>query len=383
MSRYSWLAMLPITLLLMLLLTACGGSSTTQTRVQSTPSPTAVQGQELLTRVAQNLKAAKTLHAIFDITTVGPAMNGTVSTEVWNASPDKSRTLVLQSTLRQFPTRSVTISNGKQIWRYDPAKKVVYSGQVSNNAGTPTTGAGQDQNQFIINIVQSVFTHSNATVVSSSASINGHNAYAIHVTSPASGQTGSGGSSSGDFNYYGDVYIDKTSTLPLRVKLTIQGFGQVTVDLPTLVLNQAVADSLFTFVPPPGVKVLPFPKTGTSNTGTITLAQAEQQAGYHLLSIPASQTAYKLQGVDALGAPGNQIFTLNYVKGNTTFSISEGKSLANLPGSGQQISLRGTTATLSTVGSTMTLTWTEKGVGIQIAGTLSKDEIVAIANMLS
>jgi hypothetical protein len=153
--------------------------------------------------------------------------------------------------------------------------------------------------------------------------------------------------------------------------------------MPTLVLNQPADNSLFTFVPPHGVQVLPFPKTTAPSTGTITLEQAQQQAGYHLLSIPSSQSGYQLQGVDALGAPGNQIFTLNYAKGNTTFAISEGKSLANLPGSGQQISLRGTTATLSSTGSTMTLTWTEKGIGIQVAGNVSKDELVTIANLLS
>jgi outer membrane lipoprotein-sorting protein len=374
MSRNLWRVMLPFTFLLMLLLASCGGSSTSQAPAKPTPTP--VQGQQLLTRAAQNLRTAKSLHAIFDITTAGPAVNGALKSEVWNVSPGKSRTVVLQSTMSQLPAGSITVSNGKQIWHYDPVKKVVYTGPVSANATT-----SQDENEFIMNTVQSVFTHSNATLVSSSASINGHDAYDVHVASTASEQSPSAGSS--NLNYDGDAYIDKTSTLPLRVKLTIQGFGQVTVDLPTLVLNQPVADSLFIFVPPAGVKVLPFPKTGTSNTGTITLGQAQQQAGYHLLSIPASQTAYRLQGVDALGAPGNQVFTLNYVKGNTTFAISEGKSLANLPGSGQQLSLRGTTATLSTVSSTMTATWTEKGIGIQLAGQLSKDEIVAIANMLS
>jgi outer membrane lipoprotein-sorting protein len=383
MSRYSWKAMLPFTFLLMLLLAACGGGGATQTPTTPTPSPAPAQGQQLLAKAAQSLKTAKTLHAIIDITTVGPAVNGTISTDVWNALPDKSRTVVLQSTLKQFSTGSVTVSNGKQIWQYDPAKKIVYTGQVSDNTSTPTAGAGQDQSRFIMNIIQSVFTHSNATLVSSSANINGHDAYDIHVTSPASGQSGSTGSGSGNFNYDGEVYIDKTNTLPLQVKLAIQGLGQVTLVLPTLVLNQPVDESLFTFTPPAGVQVLPFPKTTTSNTGTITLEQAQQQAGYHLLSIPSSQNGYQLQGVDALGAPGNQIFTLNYVKGNTTFAISEGKSLANLPGTGQQISLRGTTAILSSSGSTMTLTWTEKGVGIQIAGIVSKDELMTIANLLS
>ncbi len=383
MSRYSWKAMLPFTFLLMLLLAACGSSSATQTPVQSTPTPAPAQGQELLTKAGQNLRTAKTLHAIFDITIVGTAVNGTVSTEVWNVSPDKSRTVVLQSTIKQFSTGSITVSNGKQVWQYDHAKKVVYTGQVSNNTGTPTAGTGRDQTQFIMNIVQSVFTHSNATLVSSSASINGHDAYDIQVTSPASAQSSSTGSGSGNFNYNGDVYIDKASMLPLQVKLTIQGFGQVTLGLPTLVLNQPVDNSLFTFVPPTGVQILPFPRTTTSDTGAITLEQAQQQAGYHLLSIPSSHTEYQLQGVDALGAPGNQIFTLNFAKGNTTFAISEGKSLANLPVSGQQVNVRGTTATLSSSGNTITLTWTERGVGMQIAGNVSKDELLTIANLLA
>src|SRR6266496_5220593 len=380
MSRSSWKAMLPITFLFMLLLAACGSSSATRTSLPSTPTPAPVQGQELLTKAGQNLKTAKTLHAIFDIKTAGSVTNGTVSTEVWNVSPNKSRTVVLQSTLRQFSTGSITVNNGKQVWQYDPAKKVVYTRSVSNNTGAPVAGPGRDQTQFIMNIVQSVFSHSNATVVSSSANVNGHDAYDIQVTSPASAQSSS--TDSGNFNYNGDVFINKASKLPLRVKLVIKGFGQVTLNLPMLVLDQPVDNILFTFVPPAGVQVLPFPKTTTSNTGALTLEQAQQQAGYHLLSIPSSQITYQLQGVDALGAPGNQIFTLNYAMGNSTFAISEGKSLANLPISGQQVSVRGTTATLSASGSSITLTWTEKGVGIQIAGNVSKDELLTIANLL-
>jgi outer membrane lipoprotein-sorting protein len=380
MSRWSWKAILAFTFLLMLL-AGCGGGGAKQTPTTPTQSPISNQGQQLLTKAAQRLKSAKTVHAIIDITTAGPAVNGTMSSDVWNESPNKSRTVVLQSTLKQFPIGLVTVSNGKQVWQYDPAKKVVYSGQPSDNADSSSSGTGQNGNRSIMSFMQSVFTNSNATLVSSSARIKDLTAYEIHVTSKASGQSGS--TRSGNFNYDGEVYLDKTSMLPLQVKLMIQGLGQETLDLPTLTLNQAVDDHLFTFTPPPGVQVLPFPKTTTSNTGTITLEQAQRQAGYHLLSVRPAESGYQLQGVDALGAPGNQIYTLNYIKGNTAFAISEGRSLANLPISGQKISLRGTTGTVSATGNTMTLTWTEQGIGVQIAGNVSKDELVTIANLLS
>jgi outer membrane lipoprotein-sorting protein len=380
MSRNSWKAMLPMTFLFMLLLAACGSSSATQTSLQATPTSAPAQGQELLTKAGQNIKTAKTLHAIFDILTTGTAANGSVRTEVWNASPDKSRTVVLESTLRQYSTGSITIHNGKQVWQYVPAKKVVYTGKNSTTTSTPVAGAGRDQSQFLMNTVLSVFTHSIATSVSSSARVNGHDVYDIQVTSPASAPSSSTGS--GTFNYTGDVFIDKKSLLPVQEQLKIQGFGAVTVNLPMIVLSQPIDSGLFTFVPPAGVQVLPFPKTTSPDTGTLSLQQAQLQAGYHLLSIPTSQSVYQLQGVDALGAPGNQIFTLNYAMGNSTFAISEGKSLANLPISGQTVTVRGMTATLSTSGSSTTLTWTEKGVGIQIAGNVSKAELLTIANLL-
>jgi outer membrane lipoprotein-sorting protein len=373
-------------LLLMLTLAACNGSASTSSPPvtpipTSTPSPTSDRGAQLLAQAGQMLNGARTLHAIIAFTIAGPAINGAIKSEIWNLAPDKNRTVVLQSTIGQFGSGTITVSNGKQIWQYNPQQKVAYNEQISATAtSTPTTGeSATDQSQMIFTLVRSVFTHSNATLVSSSANVNGHPAYDIAITSQAQ----SSGSSGNRFNYSGDMFLDKTTNLPLRVILNVQGFGQITLDLPMLVLNQQLDQSLFTFTPPPGVKVLPFPRE-TSTGGSLTLAQAQQQAGYHLLSIPNSATTYQLLSVDALGAPGNQIYAINYLAPpDSKFTISEGKALANLPASGQHVSLRGTTGTIITAGTTTTLSWTEKGVGIQIAGPLSASQLTTIANLLA
>src|SRR5260370_17812122 len=118
MSLYRWRAILPFTILLTLLLGACAGSSTSQ--APATPTPAPRQGQELLTKVGKNLNAAKTLHGIFDVTVVGPGINGIVNTEVWNEAPGKSRTVVLQSTITQIPARPVTASAREPGSRYYP-----------------------------------------------------------------------------------------------------------------------------------------------------------------------------------------------------------------------------------------------------------------------
>ncbi len=382
-------------LFIVILLAACGSSSSPQAQTKPTPTlpptPTPGPGQQILTTMAQKLNTARTLHGIFNVKITGLAFNGTVDSEIWNATPNKNRTVVLQSTVRQFSTGSVTVTDGKEIWQYDPVKNIVYKGPVSDatpttgsTTTTPTTGSG-DQSQLVLNIVRTVFTHSDATLVSSSAKIHGRDAYDVHVVSQ--GQTVPGaGAGQDNFSYSGEVYIDKAANLPLQVNLTIQGLGQVLLDIPTIVLNQPIPASIFTFVIPAGAKVLALQQANaTPETGSLTLNQAQQQAGYHLLSIPTSQTSYVLGNVNALGAPGNQVYTLSYTTGSTSFTIAEGKPLANLPASsGQQVILRGTTGTLTTGSGATTLSWTEKGIGIGITGNgLTKDQILNIAKLLS
>ena len=383
-----------IVLAAMLLFVACGSSGTPTTQTKPTPvptpSPTSGPGQQILDTMASKLNTAKTLHGTFNLTIAGQTINGLVNTEVWNATPNKNRTIVLQSSISQLTTGTVNVTDGKQQWQYDPTQKVAYTGPVTvPAAGTPTSGGpgatgGQgNQSLFLLNLVEGVFTQSDGTLKSSSDTVNGHSVYDIAVV-PSTSRASTGGPA--NFDYTGDVYIDKTTQQPVQVKLNIQGIGDVVLDIPALELNQSISASTFTFVAPAGVKVLPLsqltPTAGTG-TGTLTLVQAQQQAGYHLLSIPADQTDYALNGVNALGAPGNQTYTLNYMKGNAVITIAEGKPLANLPSSGQSVTIRGTTATVSSVGGKTTLAWTEKGVGIRISSSLGSDSVESIAKSLT
>lgn len=382
-----------ITLLAMgvaVLLVGCGGSKASLSQakptptVQITPTSSPGQGQLLLNTMANTLNSAKTLHGIFDLTVSGQTVNGNTKTEVWNVAPNKSRTVVLKSSLTQPTTGTVTVTDGKQQWEYDPTQKAVYTGPVTASpVGTPTSGGGQgNQSLFLLNLVQSVFTQSDGTLKSSNVVINGHSTYDIHIVPTTSNASTVIPAS---FSYTGEVYLDKRTHQPIQVNLDIQGFGNVVMSLPMLELNRPIPDKIFTFAVPRSVKVLPYSQLSTqsgSGSGTVTFVQAQQQAGYHLLSIPTNDANFSLNGVNALGSIGNQIFTLNYMKGNKVITIAEGKSLANLPGMGQQINIRGTTATISSSGGNTTLIWTEKGIGIRITSSLPGDQVESIAKSL-
>ncbi|GCE26703.1 hypothetical protein KDA_21870 [Dictyobacter alpinus] len=383
-----------ILLLSLLLVAGCGSSGGNDKQASVTPtapplpSPTAISGpgQQTLDTMAQKLNNAKTLHGIFKLTSSSQAFNGNVETELWKTAPDKSRSEVKQSTFSQVSTGSVSVSDGQQIWQYDPAKKIVYTGKVSHDANTPDqqnqgiAGSGGGQNQSLLNIIQSIFDNSIGTLRSSSVTVDGHNTSDVHVVPRSNGDSGT----ASNFNYKGEIYIDNQTQLPVKVDLDISSLGKITVTIPKLDVNPAIDNKLYTFTPPAGTKTRPLEEaSGNQNTGKLTLAQAQKQAGYHLLSIPGQEGEYTLQGVAALGTPGLQTYTLNYMKGNTAFTIAEGKPLADLPARGNQTSLRGTNGTSSSNNGQTTLSWTEKGVGYRITGAITADQALEIAKLLS
>jgi outer membrane lipoprotein-sorting protein len=370
----------------LLYLSACE-SGTQKAQSSPTPTPILTQGQQLLAKANSVLTSAKTLQGELNLKVSGQSLNGMLNTTVWSIAPDKNRTEVRQSTLSQSPVGTVTVTDGKTLWQYNPAKKIVYSGPAQNtgsNSLFSLAGAGNSsQSQFLLNFIQGVFTGSDGTLKSSNATIDGQAVYDVGVVPQANAASATSNTGAA-FSYTGDVYISKATQLPVEVSLDIQGFGKAVLDFPKLTLDQPIPASTFTFVVPAGVKELPLQQaTQTSNGDLTNLAQAQQQAGFHLLSIPGDQADYVLLGVNALGTPGSQIYTLHYMKGSTSFTIAQGKPLANLStNGGQSISLRSTTALFSGQSSSSILAWTEKSVGINITG-LSQSEAVAVAKSLA
>nr|BBH93466.1 hypothetical protein KTA_16650 [Thermogemmatispora argillosa] len=369
---------MPLLLMLLLLLAGCNPGQSQQPQAAGASGASA---QHLLQQSEQQLTTARTLHAVVTIQIDGETYQGTLTSEVWKAAPARSRSQILRSTLSEFPAGELTISNGEQLWIYNPARHIVYTGSVasqSTQGGSALFGSSSSPaNQLTLNLIDPIFSQSRATVTSQAVTVDGHRATVVHVTSQQPATSGP--------DYSGDVYLDYSSHLPLKLVLNLQGFAQVTLELPTLELNRPLADSLFTFRPPANVQVASLLQaSATPTSGTLTLGQAEQLAGYHLLSIPTSQSAYQLEGVDVLTTASGQVFVLHYLKGDQSFSILEGKALAAEPlPSGTTLTLRGTTATYSTSSDNPTLAWKEQGLGIRVSGDLDEQEAIAVANLLT
>ncbi len=113
------------------------------------------------------------------------------------------------------------------------------------------------------------------------------------------------------------------------------------------------------------------------------VAQIQQQAGYHLLSIPVSELGYVLDAIGVTGSAGNQIYTLSYREKETAITIEQGRSLSFMTYSGQQVKMRGTTATIFHSYTNTVLAWTEKGIGVRIHALLQNEQLIHLAKELT
>ncbi|GHO43954.1 LolA family protein [Ktedonospora formicarum] len=352
------------------------------TNLDTTPTATTTtnQGQQLLDRVSQRLNTAKTLQGNFTLTLKGQAIAGTIKLQQWSASPGKSRNEVTSSTLPQVTTGSLTVSDGQKLWQYDPTQKIAYVGPAQQTSSILTI-PGRGQVQLLLNTLLSVFSTSDGTLVKNNASINGRETYQLHIV--PQGSSNQSNTPTGGLDYQGELYLERDSEQPLRMDLNLSGIGPVSLNFDTLSLNISIGADKFRFSPPMGVKEELLPNTTNSNGDTLTLGQAQKQSGYHLLSISGDHSEYSLNGVTVLGTPQNTIYSLNYMKGNQTFIISQGKPLANLTGiPGQSVDLRGIKATFAQTNGIFSLSWTEKGIGIRIIGSLTQEQATGIAQLL-
>jgi hypothetical protein len=154
-----------------------------------------------------------------------------------------------------------------------------------------------------------------------------------------------------------------------------QSTGQTVVDIPLLMLNEQIPAHTFTFTPPPDAKVL--------TTGPLPFIQAQQEAGYHLLTIPDTQKGYTFEQVSAIGHSKDISYNLYYKTGSTNVIISERKTSLSPASSGAPVTVRGQSGSVITNSGITVLTWAEDGVQISIEGTLSKDQAISMAQVLS
>ncbi len=176
------------------------------------------------------------------------------------------------------------------------------------------------------------------------------------------------------------LWVDQERWVVLQAHFSGGILGEGWMRVRSFELNTGLADDLFQFEVPEGVQVTNIEDKRPTH---ITLEEARAQADFPLLLPGYLPEGVTLVDVLAMG----EAIILHYDHSETSFTIIQGSVGDQMPlpvGSQEsEVTVRGQTATLfSDDGPNNLLTWMEDGVAITIAGRISQDEIVKVAESL-
>jgi hypothetical protein len=175
------------------------------------------------------------------------------------------------------------------------------------------------------------------------------------------------------------LWVDQERWVVLQAHVSGEILGEGRMSVRSFEFNTGLSDDLFQFEIPDGVQVT---NLEDKRPKSVTLDEARAQADFPLL-LPG----YLPEGVtlmDVLTMGGAVI--LYYDHSDTSFTIIQGgpHGEGDVPiGQKSELSLRGQTADLISDGlGNSFLTWTENGVTMTIAGHISQDEALQVAESL-
>jgi hypothetical protein len=174
--------------------------------------------------------------------------------------------------------------------------------------------------------------------------------------------------------------VDKDQWFILKATYEGSTFGQGTMEVQSFELNPGLPDELFAFDIPDGAEVI---EAKSQAPVALTLDEAKAQAGFPLLLpgyVPGGATLIEVY------KNGDTIILRYDHSTDVAFAIAQGPELASPPplGASQEITVRGQVATAISdeAEGNAFLYWTEDGITTTIAGHISLEEALKVAESL-
>jgi len=343
--------------------------------------------KEILIETLETSKTIENAHAVVEVVVDSPEENASATVEVWGRhegdGPGAFRLEVLE-TDKEEAVGTVVVSDGETLWAYSPAKGKVFVGTVEE-----AKAAMQEKQPMRDEFDMEEFDHpENAEEAvnklleyfeverKGSASVAGGDAYQLELK-PIPEQMPDGYTAVGGLVY---LWIDKNRSVPLAAEYTGGSMGEVSITAVELEVNAGVDEALFKFEIPKDVEVVGF---ADMQPESLTLDEAAASAEFDILTPETTPEGAIL--VDVLDVRGMIVQRYNLSDGGS-FSIAQGESDdAPTPSTEEQaVEVRGAAGSLfvSEDGDRVLLTWTEGGLHFYLAGDLTPDQALALAESL-
>jgi len=343
--------------------------------------------KDILVEALETSKTIENGHAVIEINVDTPEEKASATVEVWGRheaeGPGAFRMEVLE-TDKAEAVGAVIVSDGETVWAYSPAQGKVYTGTAEEAkaamAEKQPLYEERDMKEFehpetTEEAVDKLLEYFQASRTGSEK-IADANAYVIELKPIPEQMPGEYSAIGGLLN----VWIDQNRNIPLAAAYTGGSMGEVRVTALKLEINQGVDESLFIFEIPADAEVVRF---ADMKPESLTLDEAAASAEFDFLTpetLPAGATL-----VDVLNVRDAIVQRYTLTDGGS-FSIAQGQADETPKPSteAQSVEVRGEVGSLfvSEDGGRVLLTWSEGDVFFYVAGDITADQALAIAESL-
>jgi outer membrane lipoprotein-sorting protein len=333
--------------------------------------------KEIVARVQEVEASTQDAHAVLEIAIQDPSRDVDMTVEVWE-SGNQFRAELLESSSPEAPVGSVIVNDGQQVWIYDPAQNKVRVSEVEASQPEGPLANPREMVQLVDEAIQWVLDRSEVKLAGEQ-DVAGVPTYKLEFE-PKEGQDLPFAAAS-----QGTLWVDQERWIILQARLVIEGIAESSMLVRSFELNPGIPDEVFSFEVPQGATVQEFEPQRTEH---LTLDDAQAMAKSLLIPtyIPEGVTL-----IDVLAV--KDAFALHYDHSDTSFTIVQGPTPAvgnSLPvgerplGQTSEVTVRGQTATLiaDPGQGNRFLTWQENDVTIIIAGHISQDNLLKVAESL-
>lgn len=329
--------------------------------------------EEIVAKMREVEASIEDAHAIVELNAQVQGTDVELVVEMWERRPNKFRAEVLEASEADL-VGAVSVTDGQQVWVYDPRQNEVLVG----NVGELEMDDPLDPRQvieFMDEAIQWVLDTCDVKLLGEE-DVGGAATYKLEFTPKEGEETPipMGGKAT--------LWVEQDRWIALQARFDGGSFGEGWVRVRSFEFNIGIGAEQFHFEVPEGVQVI---NVEDSQPQPLTLDEARAQAEFTLLVptyVPEGATLIEVLSVD-------DAFVLRYDHAAVSFTIMQRLSSSEaeeLPDGLVlvDIEVRGQEAVLITsegLGKSF-LTWTEDGVEIVIAGQISPEEILKVAESL-
>ncbi|MCK4529252.1 outer membrane lipoprotein-sorting protein [candidate division WOR-3 bacterium] len=253
----------------------------------------------------------------------------------------------------------ITVSNGEVMWVYDVKKGEATMVPLEGSGDLPDFDYGQ--------IIKELLMDTNATLLGEEK-LSDRSCYVIEVTPKK------------DTYITGQkIWIDKMYWLPIRIETDFEGFKS-SVEYTNVSFNTGISNGEFEFSSPSGVKIIE-PETKLPNH--VSMEDAQNNVNFTILN-PSYTAGYEFNGATVSKSGYVESISLIYTKGRKRMMITQTTSQEKylLPNA-ESVSIGEAEGELTYIFGSKMLRFDSNDTEIMITGTMTKEELIKIAESIN